>query len=110
MTLNSLRSKVTSIELGNGVTSIPKNAFSNCVNLEKITIPSSVKTIGDNAFYYCYKLSNVSIPNSVTSIGKYAFQNCINLEEVYISDSVIRRHDIHQSLGKYQLCLDQSET
>ena len=69
-------------------TIIPARAFSDCVNLESVTIPSSVKIIGNNAFYGCSNLINLTIPDSVTTIGEYAFAYCGSLTSVTIPDSV----------------------
>ncbi len=43
----------------NTVTSIGFAAFSGCLNLTSIEIPSSVSNIGDYGFYQCYELRNV---------------------------------------------------
>ena len=58
---------------GKFVTSIGKEAFSNCTGLTEITIPDSVTSIGERAFYYCTGLAKITIPDSVTSIGEQAF-------------------------------------
>jgi hypothetical protein len=71
------------------VTSIEKNAFSNCKNLLSVMIPNSVESIGKWAFYRCTSLTSVIIPNTVTSIGESAFANCTNLKSVTISNSVM---------------------
>ena len=44
--------------------------------LTSVVIGNSVTSIGDYAFYVCFSLSSVVIGNSVTSIGKNAFENC----------------------------------
>ena len=87
-------SSLTSIEIPNSVTSIGINAFSGCSSLTSIEIPNSVTSIGDAAFYNCSSLSSVSIPNSVTSIGIYAFTGCRSLSSIEIPNSVT-------SIGKY---------
>ena len=78
-----------SIKIGNSVTSIGKSAFNGCRNLTSVIIGNSVKTIGDDAFYGCQRLSSITIGNSVTSIGEKAFYDCISLTSVTIPDSVI---------------------
>ena len=64
------------------VTSIGDRAFSWCISLTSVTIPSSVTSIGERAFYDCYRLESVTIPSSVTSIGAYAFSSCKRLTDV----------------------------
>ncbi|MBQ3589913.1 MAG: leucine-rich repeat domain-containing protein, partial [Clostridia bacterium] len=95
---------LTSIIIGNGVTSIGKNAFYNCP-IENATIPTiaisyipktKLKTvvinggtsIGYEAFYGCTSLTSVTIPNSVTSIGGYAFRYCTGLTSIVVPDSI----------------------
>jgi len=78
----------TSYEIPNGVTTIDKQAFRGCSNLESITIPESVTTIGDQAFDNCSSLESITIPESVTAIGDQAFDNCSSLESITIPESV----------------------
>ena len=81
-------SGLTSVTIGNSVTSISDNAFRDCSGLTSIIIPDSVTSIGDNAFFGCSGLTSVTIPNSVTSMGYQAFHNCSSLTSVTIPDSV----------------------
>lgn len=83
-------SSIKSIVIGNGVTSIGKNAFNNCEFLESITIPANVKSISEYAFYSCQKLTTVIFDGTPTlaTIGKYAFRNCLSLESITIPASV----------------------
>ena len=75
---------------GMPVVEIEKNGFKGCSRLESITIPNGVTTIGSMAFDRCISLKNVVIPNSVTSIGSYAFYGCTSLESIVIPNSVTR--------------------
>ena len=81
-------SSLTSVTIGDSVTSIGEHAFYDCSSLTSVTIPDSVTSIGDYAFYDCDSLTSVTIPDSVTSIGEHAFSGCSSLTSVTIGDSV----------------------
>ena len=87
-------SRITSLVLNDGITSIGTYAFYNCSGLTSVTIPNSVTSIGSYAFYGCTSLISVTIPNSVTSIGESAFSGCSGLTSVTIPNSVT-------SIGSY---------
>ena len=70
------------ITSGNGIGS---SAFHSCNALTSVTIGNSVTSIGSQAFSYCFSLTNVTIGNSVTSIGENAFYNCSSLSSVNIN-------------------------
>ena len=80
--------RLTSVTIGNSVTSIGYRAFYWCDRLTSVTIPSSVISIGNEAFYDCSGLTSVTIGNSVTSIGARAFQRCSSVTSVTIGNSV----------------------
>lgn len=67
------RNLIKKIIIEDGVTSIGRNAFIECNNLENIKIPQSVKKIGGYAFYNTSKLKTITIPKSITSIDSHAF-------------------------------------
>ena len=79
---------LTSAKIPEGITSIPENCFSRCVSLTSVNIPESVTSIGNYAFQYCGKLASAKIPEGVTSIGSYTFRYCIGLASVNIPESV----------------------
>ena len=85
---NSYLDQITTLVIGEGVTSIGGYAFWSCEGLESITLPASLKTIGKMAFYLCSKLESISIPDGVTSIGDEAFGNCSNLASINIPAKV----------------------
>ena len=63
-------------------------AFSSCSALTSVTIGNSVTSIGSYAFYQCSGLTSVTIGNSVTSIEDYAFLFC-NLRNLIIGTGVL---------------------
>ena len=73
---------------GNPVTSIANFTFSQCGNLESITIPDSVNSIGTFAFFNCTSLTSITIPEGVTSIQNSVFASCSSLPSITIPDSV----------------------
>ena len=77
---------LTSVTIGNRVTSIGNYAFSSCP-LTSVTIGNRVTSIGDYAFYSC-PLTSVTIGNSVTSIGYSTFAYCTSLTCVTIGNRV----------------------
>ena len=81
-------SKLTSIIIPEGVTSIGSSAFYNCSQLTSIVIPEGITSIGSHAFDCCYQLTSIVIPESVTSIGSAAFQNCSQLTSIVIPEGV----------------------
>ena len=99
--------KLTSVTIGEGVTTIGESAFASS-GLTDIEFPESVKSVGprilkgtklsdvswpknvpvisESAFEECPGLENITVPYWVTGIGKKAFFNCANLAEVIIAD------------------------
>ena len=85
-------SSIKSVTITRGI--IPSNAFYNCTGLTSVTIGNSVTSIGSSAFYNCTGLTSITIPDSVTSIGERTFEGCTGLTSVTIGNSVT-------SIGSY---------
>ena len=80
---------ITSVSIGDRITSIGSRAFYGCSDLADLTIGHSVTSIGDWAFYNCHGLTGaLVIPNSVTSIGKSAFRQCRGIAALTVGNSV----------------------
>lgn len=72
---------VTSVTIGNSVTTIGEFAFGSCNSLERVDIPDSVTRIDLCAFGSCNSLLSVSIGENVVFIGEDAFA-CNSLTSV----------------------------
>ncbi len=98
--------KVTTLTIPNGITSIPAfafggwagtsiqfnqatninlRAFNGCQGLTSVTIPEGVTKIGNDAFAYCANLQSITIPASVTSMGSEVLYYCSSLTDIYVS-------------------------
>lgn len=73
-------SEINSIEIGNNVTVIGRNAFSNCT-ATSVKFGSKVTSIGTHAFGEG-KFTELVFPESLQTIGNQAFSGCENLSEV----------------------------
>jgi|AGTN01.1.fsa_nt_gi Listeria/Bacterioides repeat/Listeria/Bacterioides repeat len=84
-------SNITSITVGNNITTIGKGAFSQfgAYPSTQITIGDSVTTIGADAFYNTYYVKTLTMGANVVSIGAHAFYNC-GMTELTIPAGVTR--------------------
>ena len=80
----SFRDEITKVILPEGLTSIGRNAFSNCSTLVDVTIPSTVATIKERAFANCVALPAIDIPVGIETIEASAFTNCRALKDVTV--------------------------
>ncbi len=76
-------SGVTTVIIGDNVTTISNNAFRDCNGLFDLTIGKDVKKIYYRAFENCCRLITITIPESVTDIGYSTFSGCYSLVEIY---------------------------
>ncbi len=102
---------LTSIDIPAGVTTINSILFSECSNLEKVTIRGNITnigekafyntglkelvfegtlsgTIGDHAFAYCENLPSFHVPGTVTRIEAYAFCGCEGMTELILEEGI----------------------
>lgn len=86
-------SDIRRISIGDGVTSIAKDAFWGCEALENLTLGSKVQTIGEYAFFSS-ALTQVVLPASVRSISDSAFSSP-TLESIYVDSSNTTYCDIN---------------
>lgn len=82
----SSNSKLESVTIAEGCTSIPHDFCQRCGKLSEITLPSTIKTIGGNAFSWS-SLQKINIPEGVTSLGKSCFEYSA-LREITLPDGL----------------------
>ena len=84
----------------NGVNYVVKdidvNAFRGCSNLTSVIIGNSVTSIQGDSFSGCIRLKSVIIGNSVTSISRTAFRGCSGLNSMVV-ESRNRIYDSRQN-------------
>lgn len=104
-------SRITGINLPNGLTFINSETFGNTAKLKEIKLPESLESMGadvfngsainnisiprsckleeirEGTFANCNSLSTIVLPSKVATIGKNAFLNCTNLSEITFSES-----------------------
>jgi len=73
-------SKLASVQMGSGITSIGNGAFYGAggdegVDRMVVVMGGNVKTIGPNAFEYCSRLKSVTLPSTLKVVGNNAFAN-----------------------------------
>ena len=86
-------SKLASVTMGSGVTSIGKKAFYNSgrdesVAEQTITLGPNVTTIGESAFEGCTHLTSIDLGTKLTDIPVYGFYGCSMLTSITIPASV----------------------
>ena len=82
----ALSTGIKTLTLGDKVTYVPANAFSDCSGLTSVVFGNSLKSIGSYAFLSCTSLTSVEIPNSVKTVTGRAFYHCFGLTSVKVAD------------------------
>jgi BspA type Leucine rich repeat region (6 copies) len=75
------------VDLPSGLLSIGYNAFYGTA-LESLTIPNTVTEVQWNAFSQCASLTTVKLSSSLTNISMWSFSYCFSLQEIEIPESV----------------------
>lgn len=67
-------SEITSVVIGEGVTSVGLCAFYGFNAITEVTLPESLTAIDPYAFFSCKGLNAITVPEGVAFIGQYAFR------------------------------------
>ena len=74
---------------------IGEKAFKDCSRLTSLTLPVGITSIGYDAFAYCCGLTSLTLPAGITSIGEFAFSYCSGLTSIYVYAEKVPR------IGRY---------
>ncbi len=85
----SLRTAITKIVIGEGITSIYDGAFADFRALKEVVLPSSLRVIGPAAFITCTSLETITLPYKTSKILDGAFCNCESLKTIVIPGSIL---------------------
>ena len=81
-------SGIETIELSEGITSIPDKGFWAMHTLKKLILPTTLKEIGESAIFVCPNLEEIILPEGLEIIRPYAIAFNDKLTEVTIPKSV----------------------
>lgn len=70
------------------VYSIGVGAFTECKNLEKITLPEGIEEINIGAFEDCTNLQYVNLPDSIEELEREVFMNCSSLDNIVLPGKI----------------------
>lgn len=82
------KSEITSVTIPEGVLSIERYAFEDCINLKNIVIPNSVKSISTAAFQGCKNLETVKLSNNLQYLAGFSFNGCESLTSIILPESL----------------------
>lgn len=83
------RTKVYSLTVSEGITSLGSLSFAAMLNLKEVSLPDTLTTIKDYCFKNCRSLTEITIPSSVTFIGERAFGDCASFKKIDIPEGVV---------------------
>ena len=81
-------SKINSVVIGNNVTSINQNAFSNCQRLKSVTFPNNNGFgLGLWPFQGCTSLETITLPKNLISMDSNPFMGCSSLSYIGVDEN-----------------------
>lgn len=106
-------SNLETIIIGENVEEIGDKAFYRCTKLSQINIPNGVKKVYSHAFGDCSNLISVTLGENVEYLGEGVFENCDSLSEIrckgtHISIDCLLKAGVN--IDKCKLYFDNSKT
>lgn len=84
----SVRDKVRTVIIGEGITTIGSQAFRDCTQLTAVRMSHTVTAVGEAAFAGCRSLKGIRLPESVARLGENAFYHCTSLAYIHVPSAV----------------------
>lgn len=84
---------VNKVVLPEGLSSVGRDVFAECSDLEEIILPSTLESISYRMFSQCESLRHIVIPEGVVSISNEAFSGCASLESIRLPRTLISIDD-----------------
>ena len=75
---------IKSISIPSSVKSIGASAFTKCSKLTSVIMSEGVTSLGDGVFSDNKQLPSITLPASLTSMGKNVFNNCPGLKNIFV--------------------------
>ena len=77
-------SKISTLSIGNWVTSLGDYSFIGSTNLKSINVPNAVTSIGVSAFAGCNNVTDITLGSSVAKLGTGVFTGCSLLSNIIV--------------------------
>ena len=98
-------SSIKKIIIGEGVTVLGEDIFSQYDGLKEVVFPESLTGIHECAFYGCDNLEKADLPSHIEYVGVRAFRDCTALKKIELPESLKNIYyaaffDCHSATGK----------
>ncbi len=80
--------QVKTITFGDAVLELGDNAAANNPQLQKVVLGTRIESIGESAFSGCAALKEAELPRTLKTLGSRAFSGCSALESIELPDSL----------------------
>ena len=101
--------QITTVVVGEGITSVSYASFKNCYNITSVTLPDSLEEIGGYAFNGCFRLETINLknvkkienyafagagltsltlPDGLNEVGYGSFKSCVSLAEIMFNEDL----------------------
>ena len=84
---------LTSLEIPEGITDLPKSFAGGCSSLKNIVLPKSLISVGWGALSGCSSLERIDLPETLEKIMMDAFQNCTSLKYFRLPEGINNIYD-----------------